>query len=280
MTYEDKQEAKRERLQERATRLDAEAKRRMDSADHLAGVMNGQPILVGHHSEKRHRRDIDRMDRDTRKSIDQSSEAVELRRRAEAVGTGGISSDDENAVSKLRERIEKKEHDRDRMKTINKLYRKRDAEGLKNEARTLKGLERYTLEALDATLKDAYSWEKAPFPKYQISNLGASIRSDKKRLVELEAVEERRSEADEVLVGSGVADGVPFKALEDRVDNRLVFDFESKPSRRALDLLKKHAWKWSPTRGTHVRKLTDAARHAAKWVTEQLVLKRIEEVWK
>ncbi len=271
MSYEDKQEAKRDRMRDRAARLDTEAKSRMDSANSLAGVMNGQPILIGHHSEKRHRRDIDRMDNNMHKSIEQSNEAAELRRRADAVGSGGISSDDENAVTKLLKRIETKEASRDRMKKVNQLWRKRDAAGL------LALNPGFTLEHFDNKLKDAYSWERAPFPKWQVSNLTASIRSDKKRLVELEAVEERREEADTVLVGSGVADGVAFTVIEDREDNRLVFDFESKPSRRALDLLKRHAWKWSPTRGTHVRKLSYAARTTAEWVTEQLVLKRIEE---
>ncbi len=271
MNYEDKQEAKRDRMRDRATRLDTEAKRRGDSAENMARAMNGQPILVGHHSEKRHRRDIERMDANMRKAVEMSSEAAELRRRADAVGGGGISSDDENAVTKLHGRIEKKEHDRDRMKKINTLYRKRDAAGL------LALNSGFTLEHFDTKLADAYSWEKAPFPKWQVSNLTASIRSDKKRLVELEAVEERREEAITVLVSAGIADGVRFEVIEDREDNRLVFDFESKPSRRALDLLKRHAWKWSPTRGTHVRKLSYAARTTAEWVTEQLVLKRIEE---
>ena len=50
---------------------------RASSAAHAIGQMIpfGQPILVGHHSERRHRRDISRIDSNMRKSIDESKKA-------------------------------------------------------------------------------------------------------------------------------------------------------------------------------------------------------------
>jgi hypothetical protein len=45
----------------------------------------GQPILVGHHSEKRHRRDIERVQNLTRKSIDESDKAKYWSSRAAGV---------------------------------------------------------------------------------------------------------------------------------------------------------------------------------------------------
>jgi hypothetical protein len=47
----------------------------------------GQPILVGHHSEGRHRRDLERADRLTRRSIEESDQAGELGRRAASAET-------------------------------------------------------------------------------------------------------------------------------------------------------------------------------------------------
>lgn len=262
MNYEDKQEERREYMRAKATRLDSEAGSRMNRATTLAGVMNGQPILIGHHSEKRHRRDIDRVDRDFQKASEASNEATELRRKADAVGTGGISSDDENAVGKLITRIEKKERDRDRMKAINTLYRKQDADGL-----TSHGL---TLERLNAKLADAYSWEKQPFPKWEVSNLGATIRADKKRLVVLEAQNARADECSSVELAAGVSDGVAFKITEDRDQNRVIVDLESKPSRRALDLLRSHGFRYSPSRVAHVRKISNSAIWAADTLARKL----------
>jgi hypothetical protein len=58
-----------ERAEQRADRFEdysdarkKEADENANRAHNLLGAMNGQPILVGHHSEKRHRRDISRVD--------------------------------------------------------------------------------------------------------------------------------------------------------------------------------------------------------------------------
>src|SRR5216683_1919141 len=75
----------------------------------------GQPILVGHHSERRHRRDLARHDRLMRKVIATDKRAKELAQRASTV-TRAISSDDPDAPDKLRERIAKLERDQAAMK--------------------------------------------------------------------------------------------------------------------------------------------------------------------
>ncbi|MCC3151437.1 DUF3560 domain-containing protein, partial [Bifidobacterium bifidum] len=55
-SYERKQEARRERLEARAEKARTEAKATYDRAHTMAeAIPFGQPILVGHHSEKRDR---------------------------------------------------------------------------------------------------------------------------------------------------------------------------------------------------------------------------------
>jgi len=81
--YAERIEAKRERagrrqehLEVRAERLTGEAARRFDAAHStLDGIPMGQPILVGHHSEGRHRRDIARAENNMRKGVDAHKEA-------------------------------------------------------------------------------------------------------------------------------------------------------------------------------------------------------------
>lgn len=77
---------------ERADRLEQRAQRRgqeADEADRRARELGeriplGQPILVGHHSERRHRADLSRIERSNRVALEAGTEAAELRRRAEA----------------------------------------------------------------------------------------------------------------------------------------------------------------------------------------------------
>lgn len=46
----------------------------------------GQPILVGHHSERRHRRDLDRMDSGMRKGVEESKKSEYYADRARSIG--------------------------------------------------------------------------------------------------------------------------------------------------------------------------------------------------
>src|SRR5690606_225754 len=47
-----------------------------------SAIPPGQPILVGHHSERRHRRDLNRINGLTRKGFDALEESKRLERRA------------------------------------------------------------------------------------------------------------------------------------------------------------------------------------------------------
>jgi len=77
------------RMRERAEILHAVANRRRVRADgheqaagELADLMPlGQPVLVGHHSERRHRRDLERIERHSRASIELSRDAASARHR-------------------------------------------------------------------------------------------------------------------------------------------------------------------------------------------------------
>lgn len=55
------------------------------SHDAVRGIPFGQPILVGHHSEQRHRRALEQSSRRTQKSIEEDERAQYWQRRAEHV---------------------------------------------------------------------------------------------------------------------------------------------------------------------------------------------------
>jgi hypothetical protein len=74
-----------QRLEKRSQKHSAIAKGAFEVADSIASyIPPGQPILVGHHSEKRHRRDLAKIDRNMRKAINESEYAQRLSDRAQS----------------------------------------------------------------------------------------------------------------------------------------------------------------------------------------------------
>ena len=105
--YEQKKSDRIERLRGRAQRSAAEGHTSIGAARAMGErIPFGQPILVGRHSERRHRRDIDRIDAKYRRGFEALEEAKELNRRADAAETSSaIASDDPDAIAKLEAKL-------------------------------------------------------------------------------------------------------------------------------------------------------------------------------
>ena len=121
--YEERKQARIERLQERAERARTESDRLLDAGRQaLDAIPFGQPILIGHYSEKRDRNYRNRAVGKIDKAIALDKQADDLERRAESAASNrAISSDDPNAPDKLRERIAELERKQERMKATNKI---------------------------------------------------------------------------------------------------------------------------------------------------------------
>ncbi len=79
----DRQLAKARRYQTYAANAKARAESRCNTASKIGSAIPfGQPILVGHHSERRHRRDIERIHQNMSKSIEESGKAEYFKGRA------------------------------------------------------------------------------------------------------------------------------------------------------------------------------------------------------
>ena len=184
-TYRERREAKADRLREWADKRDAKAGERQAAADQTAGMIPfGQPILVGHHSERGDRNRRDRMRGNYDKAGEHRGKAADFRRRAngiDAAADRAVYSDDTDAVERLTTRIAEREAERDRIKAFNAEVRKSG---------------HLDLDLLDAKQQAdyvslvkvaAYQLGKGgAFPGYVLSNLGAVIRKDKGRLTTLE----------------------------------------------------------------------------------------------
>jgi hypothetical protein len=184
MTYRERREHKAERLRDWADKREAKSTAAFERVDGIANMIPfGQPILVGHHSEGRARRDQDRISSGMRSGIDHADKAADFHRRAdgiEAAAAHAIYSDDLDAVQRLRERIAGLEAERDRVKRYNASCRRgvRDLEILDDRQRA-------QLESV-AKVAPYQLGKNGAAPAYWSANLSGNIGRQRKRLAELE----------------------------------------------------------------------------------------------
>jgi Domain of unknown function (DUF3560) len=183
-SYRERRQARVERLNGWADKREARSDATLAGVERLAGMIPlGQPILLGHHSQRRAERDRDRIRRGMSAGVADAAKAREMRARAasiEAAAGRAVYSDDADAIERLSARVAAREAERDRIKAYNASCRRdaRDASLLDDQQRA----------QLVSTAR-ACAWqlgERGEMPAYVLTNLGASIRTDRRRLAELE----------------------------------------------------------------------------------------------
>lgn len=135
------------------------------------------------------------------------------------------------------------------MKTVNKYYR---------AAGTCYGCPGVSVEMaaqLDDNVKNGYSFEKAPFPSYTLTNNNAEINRLKKRIQVLSY------NKDVGFVGWKFKGG---EAVANTDLNRLQLVFDEKPSEEQRKALRSNGFHWSPREGAWQRQLNDNAIYAAE----------------
>ena len=229
MSRRERLKAKLEKRELWADKAKGRADQHFASASRIAdNIPLGQPILLGHHSERHARRDAERI----RSSMTHGVEEQRLAQHHASCAAGladqldrSVFSDDENAIEQLEARIAENEAERDRRKLINRLFKKRDTEGLANL-----GL---NLERLEASVAQLPSFDQQPYPGYSLTNLGARIRSDRKRIDEIRA---RTARAERANAGGGV--------VIEGTGEYVRVTFAEKPTREVLDALRAAGFSW------------------------------------
>lgn len=159
-----------------------------------------------------------------------------------------ISSDDPNAIQKLQDKLEMCEKSQKYMKEVNAYYRKNGTcEGFP-------GMEAARAARLDESVRQAYSWDKQPFPSYALTNNSAEIRRLKQRIKKLTVNQEVG------FVGCTFDGG---EVVANSEENRLQILFDEKPDEQKRSALKGNGFKWSPSQGAWQRQLNDNAIYAA-----------------
>lgn len=185
MTYRERRQNRAERLREWADKRAQRSASAFRSARVIAdGIPLGQPILVGHHSERRHRRDIEKIDNGMRKGIEHEQKAADMRSRADNIehaADHAIYSDDPDAVEALTAKLAGLEAERDRVKVVNAMIRKRGLEAC------LPDLTEDEKRSLLSTMRACpyHHVETRGYPAYHLTNLGGNITRTRKRLASL-----------------------------------------------------------------------------------------------
>lgn len=191
---------RRERMELRLTKREAWAQKREASAQaafdtaHTMGeaIPFGQPILAGHHSEKRDQNYRTRINAKVTRGVTDNRMAEHHANKAQGIARQldeSVFSDDADAIERLRERITTREAERNRIKAFNASCRK----GSPDES-VLTERERADI----ATTRRVAPYQLSTgggFPRYALTNLGAVIRKDKERIADIERREKRTAEA-------------------------------------------------------------------------------------
>ena len=248
--YEDRKQARIDRYREKAEQARQESQQLShESISMLEHIPLGQPILVGHHSERGHRRLLERSDRKMEKSIAASEKAAYYEHKAEAAERNNtIFSDDPEALAKLTAKMESLQMAQTRMKQINAYYRKHGT------CHGFHGLSDDQAEKLDDRVRNGYSWEKTPYPAYALSNNNQEIRRLKERIKQLTEARELGYQGWEFEGGKVVANAE---------NNRLQIFFDEIPSSELRQELKGRGFRWARSEGAWQRQLTRNAIYAA-----------------
>ncbi len=187
----------RQRKERRLTRRQdwAESRRRKQAAvvvdfrtkvDQLPPM--GEPIKVGHHSERGHRAAIKRADRALQKLGEHGKMAERHEERAanlEHQLETSIYDDDPDAIAQLKARITQLEARRTRIKAINAHIRKGKTKDGTIPEGALDAL-RLTDEEREDLVRATRFSTRLGFPPYVLHNLGGNIRRQQQRLTRLQ----------------------------------------------------------------------------------------------
>ncbi|MFZ5896431.1 MAG: DUF3560 domain-containing protein [Myxococcota bacterium] len=235
----------------RAERLRAEGNSRLATAERICEqIPLGQPILVGHHSEGRHRRDVQRIEEGFRKGFALLKQADELERRAHAAETStAISSDDPEAISKLRAQLECIEQRGAALKEANRRLRRGEPPTEVAKLLTFMADPVRTIEIFRSLGNKAIP----------VQNVSAERRRIQRRIAELEtrarAAVRPAEQYGEVTV--------------DESENRVRLRFPSKPTDELRSELKSHGFRWAPSAGAWQRHASEVAWHQARRIAKK-----------
>lgn len=258
--YQERKQARINRYKELAEKNHAAAStKRKESREMMSAIPMGQPILIGHHSEKRDRNFREKAWNKLGQAVALSEKAEYYEHKAQAAENNhAISSDDPEAIKLLKEKLEKLEKLQEVMKAANKIVRSKkltDEEKIQEMVKL--GLSE---EGAANALKPDFCG-RIGFASYSLQNNNANIKRVKDRIKELE---KRASEetTEEEINGVRIVDNVE--------DNRLQIFFEGIPAEEIRNTLKHNGFRWSRYNGCWQSYRSERAKRIARQVAQKV----------
>ncbi len=188
--------------------------------------------------------------------VERAQAAAQKAVRAAAPGgdpTAPISSDDENAIGKLKAKLAKLQEFQTYAVTANKIVRRKISNEAKIEAL---GQELGMSAKTAASLLEPDYGGRIGIPSYELTNNNANIKRIEGRIADLERAAKDTTREAELPGGITVTDDVE--------DNRLRITFPGKPDSATISALKSNGFKWAPSVGAWQRQRGPNALYGAK----------------
>lgn len=246
--YEAKRQARIDRLQAAAERARDNGENQLNQAHKMASAIPfGQPILVGHYSERRDRNYRGRIESKFRNGFNELNRADNLEARAAAAASNrAIFSDDPEAAEKLEQKLERLERRQELMKAANKLIKKNDRAGLLELG--------FTESRIDQLFIPDWCG-RVGFADYEITNNGANIRRIRERIKTI-GVHANDENSESAINGVRIVDNAD--------ENRVQIFFHGKPAEAIQTELKSYGFHWTPTAGCWQRQRSPQALYIAQ----------------
>lgn len=244
-----------ERKQNRIDYAKAQAEKNEKKADTLYNTARemgshiplGQPILVGHHSERTDRNYRQKINNTFEKSFEASNKVSYYEDKANAIeNNNAIFSDDPKVLEKLEAKINKLEKIQLFMKQANKCIKKKDKAGFM----LLEGANESIWEELNTP--DCFGC--LGFASYKLTNNNANIKRLKIRQTQVQKVQSIPTKTEEI---KGVT------IVRNVEANRIQLFFKGKPSDKVRHMLSKtYNFRWCRSESAWQRHLNSAGTFA------------------
>lgn len=239
MNRKERQEARAQRYRELALKANQQSEEAFKQSDKMMEyIPAGQPILVGHHSERAHRNLLDRSWNALGKSVKLGEKAEYFQQKAKAAeNNNSIYLGDDDAVDRLQEKVDALEKSQNMMKSANKILRSKKMSDIA-KVEQLQALGFSESKSVELTKPDCYG--EYGFPSFMLTNNNARIRDAKQRLERAKKLKE--TEDKEYTINS-------VRVVENAKENRLQLFFNGIPSEEIRSQLKHNAFRWSRYNG-------------------------------
>jgi hypothetical protein len=253
--FEERRQNRVNYAQTQAAKNDKKAEQLYSSAKKMADCIPfGQPILVGHHSEKRDRNFRKKIHNTFGKSFEAQDKAKHYDRKAEAIENNtAIFSDDPQALEKLQSKLVGLQRNQEFMKAANKCIKRKDKEGFLKIPRAT--------EKMWEQLITPDPMKRVGFAGYALQNNNAEIGRVKQRIALME--KQANQETKDIII-NGV------RLVENVEANRVQLFFNGKPAEEIRKQLKANGFRWCPSENAWQRHLNNWAIRVARELLEKL----------